>query len=125
MSETSERLGEFLRAEFERKNELEGRTFADPLTWREIAIRNKIPENSLIRWKEGVNPPTNPEHITALVNEFGADVLVIMGFIDPELAFFVDHIKNPKVRKVFRDARDRAKNLVAGGDGDKAYNPVN
>jgi hypothetical protein len=123
MSKISQKLGSYLSEEFERKNEKEGRSYADPLTWREIAIRNNIPENSLIRWKEGINPPTNPEHIAALVNEFGAEVLVILGLVDRDVAFFLDHLDKPGVREVFEEAKEKAKKLVDGGRADVgAYN---
>jgi hypothetical protein len=120
MSKTSEELGRYLNQRFEEMNREEGRSYSSPLTWREIAQRTNIPENSLIRWKEGVNPPTSSEHIAALANEFGYEVLVILGLIDQDTAFFLDHMNNPGVRQVFREAKKKAKNILAGEQA-KAY----
>ena len=114
MSEMSDALGEYLRAEFERKNEREGRSFQDPLTWRELAKRmTKTPENNLLRWKDGLNVPSSPDQIAELVTEFGAEVLVILGIIDRDIAFFVDYRNHPDVKRVIQEARKTAHDIVA------------
>lgn len=105
MSDISVEFGKFLNRRFEQKNREEGRSFSEPLTWRELSVRMNLPETNLIRWKEGLNVPSNPAHISALVNEFGEEVMVVLGLIDHDTALYIRHRNDPEIQRVMQEIR--------------------
>lgn len=99
MNDKQQEFARYLHQRREEMHAAEGRTYADPLTWRELSIRAGVHENSLLRWEKGAGMPTRIDDILSLAQVFGSEVLTYFD-IPPQLAWLIRNRNNPTVRAI-------------------------
>jgi len=107
--EKEKELSKFLNRRRIEISEAEGREWNDLLTWRALATRCGIAENTLYRIQKGHGLP-NTDNLFLLAPVFGYEIFDIMG-VHQDLAWLIQHQDNPEVKGVIRQAMEHAKKL--------------